>query len=43
MGAAASGTGRGASTDVSASDVLLGWSDSEDGHQFYIRQLADMK
>jgi uncharacterized protein (DUF2252 family) len=27
----------------SASDVLLGWSDSDDGHQFYIRQLSDMK
>jgi uncharacterized protein (DUF2252 family) len=27
----------------SASDIFLGWSDSDDGHQFYIRQLSDMK
>jgi uncharacterized protein (DUF2252 family) len=26
-----------------ASDIFLGWSDSEDGHEFYIRQLSDMK
>jgi uncharacterized protein (DUF2252 family) len=27
----------------SASDLFLGWSDSDDGHQFYIRQISDMK
>jgi uncharacterized protein (DUF2252 family) len=27
----------------SASDIFLGWSDSDDGHQFYIRQISDMK
>ncbi len=27
----------------SASDIFLGWSDSDDDHQFYIRQLSDMK
>jgi uncharacterized protein (DUF2252 family) len=27
----------------SASDIFLGWSDSDDGHHFYIRQLSDMK
>ena len=26
-----------------ASDLFLGWSDSDDGHQFYVRQLSDMK
>jgi uncharacterized protein (DUF2252 family) len=26
-----------------ASDLCLGWSDSDDGHQFYVRQLSDMK
>ena len=26
-----------------ASDVFLGWSDSDDGHHFYVRQLSDMK
>jgi uncharacterized protein (DUF2252 family) len=26
-----------------ASDIFLGWSDSKDGHHFYIRQLSDMK
>jgi len=27
----------------SASDVFLGWARSEDGHDFYIRQLRDMR
>jgi uncharacterized protein (DUF2252 family) len=27
----------------SASDLFLGWSDSDDGHHFYIRQISDMK
>jgi hypothetical protein len=26
-----------------ASDIFLGWSDSNDGHHFYVRQLSDMK
>lgn len=26
-----------------ASDMFLGWSDSADGHQFYVRQLSDVK
>jgi hypothetical protein len=26
-----------------ASDIFLGWSDSKDGHHFYVRQLSDMK
>jgi uncharacterized protein (DUF2252 family) len=26
-----------------ASDIFLGWSDSKDGHHFYVRQLWDMK
>jgi uncharacterized protein (DUF2252 family) len=26
-----------------ASDMFLGWSDSEDGHHFYVRQLSDVK
>jgi uncharacterized protein (DUF2252 family) len=26
-----------------ASDIFLGWADDDDGHQYYIRQLRDMK
>ncbi len=26
-----------------ASDIFLGWSDSDDGHHFYIRQISDVK
>jgi uncharacterized protein (DUF2252 family) len=26
-----------------ASDMFLGWSDSDDGHHFYVRQLSDVK
>ena len=26
-----------------ASDIFLGWTTSEDAHQYYVRQLADMK
>jgi uncharacterized protein (DUF2252 family) len=26
-----------------ASDAFLGWSDSDDGHHFYVRQLSDVK
>lgn len=26
-----------------ASDIFLGWCDSKDGHEFYVRQLSDMK
>lgn len=27
----------------SASDIFLGWSSDDDGHQYYVRQLRDMK
>jgi len=26
-----------------ASDIFLGWADDDDGHQYYVRQLRDMK
>jgi len=30
-------------TMQTASDAFLGWSESDDGHQFYVRQLSDVK